>query len=677
MAENLNLQLTVDTSGATTSVGSLKKQLREAQNEVMTLADKFGATSKEAIEAAKRAGELKDRIGDAKALTDAFNPDAKFKSLTASLSGVAGAFGAIQGAMALFGVESEDVQKTLLKVQSAMAISQGLQSVGESIDSFRQLGAVIQSTTVYQKANAAATQAAGVIQKLFTGSVDTTTAGFKNLKVAMAATGIGLLVVAVGYLIANFDELKNSLFGASAETKAYNAVNEQAVKTSGELIVSETALIEKVKKGGLTKQEQIHILNEWNSKHKDTNLLFNDYNKLQQYAINSGPAYIEYIKAKAKADANYSLILLKQKELLEVEVKSPEEFRKFQDYFSDQAIFGRIGDIDKYRKDVAKYNINKEIDALAAQTDKLSTDAENAAKKAKVETTEKFVPTTTTDKKGATTRDQELEKERERLKKIEDQILQDELDAFIKRNEQRKKLGLEAVGLDGLTDKERAQKKEDDDKRKAADEKRNQEFTEESNKNGLGKILAIRAAAIVAEQKQDEDNLAAKRRLAELEIENKQETSYAIADIVSGLSGIIGQNTAEGKAIAIASATIDTYLAASTIFKQAAKNPITTINPAYPYLMAAPAILSGIARVKQIASVQVPKGGGGGGGGNMPSMSSAAPMSPQTPQAQTTNISQQSINQMGNQAVRAYVIETDVTSNQQRVESIKQRARFS
>jgi hypothetical protein len=402
MAENLNLQLTVDTSGATTSVGSLKKQLREAQNEVMTLADKFGATSKEAIEAAKRAGELKDRIGDAKALTDAFNPDAKFKSLTASLSGVAGAFGAIQGAMALFGVESEDVQKTLLKVQSAMAISQGLQSVGESIDSFRQLGAVIQSTTVYQKANAAATQAAGVIQKLFTGSVDTTTAGFKNLKVAMAATGIGLLVVAVGYLIANFDELKNSLFGASAETKAYNAVNEQAVKTSGELIVSETALIEKVKKGGLTKQEQIHILNEWNSKHKDTNLLFNDYNKLQQYAINSGPAYIEYIKAKAKADANYSLILLKQKELLEVEVKSPEEFRKFQDYFSDQAIFGRIGDIDKYRKDVAKYNINKEIDALAAQTDKLSTDAENAAKKAKVETTEKFVPTTTTDKKGAT-----------------------------------------------------------------------------------------------------------------------------------------------------------------------------------------------------------------------------------------------------------------------------------
>jgi len=61
----------------------------------------------------------------------------------------------------------------------------------------------------------------------------------------------------------------------------------------------------------------------------------------------------------------------------------------------------------------------------------------------------------------------------------------------------------------------------------------------------------------------------------------------------------------------------------------------------------------------------------------MPSMSSAAPMTPSAPTAQTTNISQQSINEMGNQAVRAYVIESDVSSNQQRIEAIRQRARFS
>jgi len=87
-------------SNADTAVGSLRSQLREAQADVAALSDKFGATSNEAINAAKRAGELKDKIGDAKALTDAFNPDAKFKALSSSLGGVAGGFAAVQGSMA-------------------------------------------------------------------------------------------------------------------------------------------------------------------------------------------------------------------------------------------------------------------------------------------------------------------------------------------------------------------------------------------------------------------------------------------------------------------------------------------------------------------------------------------------------------------------------------------------
>ena len=53
-----------------TTVEPLKKQLKEAQKEVEALSEKFGATSLQAINAAKRAGELKDAIGDAKALTD-------------------------------------------------------------------------------------------------------------------------------------------------------------------------------------------------------------------------------------------------------------------------------------------------------------------------------------------------------------------------------------------------------------------------------------------------------------------------------------------------------------------------------------------------------------------------------------------------------------------------------
>ena len=116
MAETkiVNLQISDNLNATTESVKSLKAQLRDAQNDVTQLSEKFGATSKEAINAAKKASILKDAIGDAKALTDAFNPDAKFAALSSSLSGVAGGFAAVQGGMALFGSESENVEKTLL-----------------------------------------------------------------------------------------------------------------------------------------------------------------------------------------------------------------------------------------------------------------------------------------------------------------------------------------------------------------------------------------------------------------------------------------------------------------------------------------------------------------------------------------------------------------------------------
>jgi hypothetical protein len=203
------------------TVKGLRTQLKEAVANVALMADKFGATSKEAINAAKRAADLKDRIGDAKALTDAFNPDAKFKAVASSLAGVAGGFSAVQGAMALFGKENKNVEAALLKVNAAMALSQGLQAVGESIDSFRQLGAVIKSTTVFQEANNAATKTAAAVQRAFGIATVETSTGFKVLKGAIVATGIGALVVALGAVINNFDAIsdwiKNSPLGSLAK----------------------------------------------------------------------------------------------------------------------------------------------------------------------------------------------------------------------------------------------------------------------------------------------------------------------------------------------------------------------------------------------------------------------------------------------------------------------------
>ena len=206
MAEKKTIELEIKSNldSAQQSVSGLRTQLRNAQAEVAILSDKFGATSKEAVNAAKKAAELADRIGDAKALTEAFNPDAKFRALSGALGGVAGGFSAVTGLMGALGTESKDVEQAILKVQSAMAISSGLQAVGESVDQFKILATVIKNTSIAQKALT-------IYQTAYNYVNAATTVGLKLLRGALISTGIGALVVAVGMLIANFDKVKATI----------------------------------------------------------------------------------------------------------------------------------------------------------------------------------------------------------------------------------------------------------------------------------------------------------------------------------------------------------------------------------------------------------------------------------------------------------------------------------
>jgi hypothetical protein len=198
MAEKKVIELEVKTE----SVGNLKSELRKAQAEVAALSEKFGATSQEAINAAKRAAELKDAIGDAKALTDAYNPDAKFNALTQSLGGVLNGFQAFEGALGLVGVESEAVQEQLLKVQSVMALAEGVNGVMESVEAFKNLGAMIKNVTVVQKL----------------------------LNVVMKANPIGLLIAGITALIAAGAALISWFYDSAAATEKANASMDRHTK---------------------------------------------------------------------------------------------------------------------------------------------------------------------------------------------------------------------------------------------------------------------------------------------------------------------------------------------------------------------------------------------------------------------------------------------------------------
>jgi hypothetical protein len=221
MAEKKVIELEIKTE----SLGSLKSQLRQAQAEVAELSAKFGATSQEAINAAKRAAELKDAIGDAKALTDAYNPDAKFNALSQSIGGVLNGFQAFEGALGLVGVQSKDVEEALLAVNSAMALSQGVTGVLESVDSFKTLATQVSNLTIVQKISTAA-------QWLWNA--------------AMAANPIGAIIVAItalivaGYkLISWFNESADAADKANASmdrhTKALEKQEKQLERSSKNL----------------------------------------------------------------------------------------------------------------------------------------------------------------------------------------------------------------------------------------------------------------------------------------------------------------------------------------------------------------------------------------------------------------------------------------------------------
>ena len=266
MAEKRTIELEVNSN-----LGSLKSQLKEAQQEVQNLSEKFGATSTQAVEAAKSAAILKDKIGDAKALTDAFNPDAKFKALSGSLTGVAGGFSVVTGAMGAFGAQSEGVEKALLKVQSAMAMAQGLQGLGESIDSFKQLKAVVVSAitgiTTAKVAETTATEAGVVAENqgllargknlvISTAQAVLTpilTAAQYAYNAVMSANPVMVVVVAVtaliaaGYALINMfnssnkanesatNATKKSSAAIDAQVKAANKASEALASKNGHL----------------------------------------------------------------------------------------------------------------------------------------------------------------------------------------------------------------------------------------------------------------------------------------------------------------------------------------------------------------------------------------------------------------------------------------------------------
>lgn len=300
--------LNVDTKPAETSVKSFKAQLKAANQELLQTVEKFGETSAEAANAAKKVAELKDRMGDAKNLVDAFNPDRKFQAFQNTIKGVTGGFAALQGAMALVGIEGEEIQKSLLKVQAALAISDGINNVLELKDTFQQLGAYIQSTTVYQKINTAATAAAAVVQRLFGISVDETAASFNVLKGAIIATGLGALIVVLGEIVAHLDDINRAINGVTKQQQALNDINEKAIDGYVKEVNHVKLLQKEVQNENTTKERKKNIIAELNQISPTYFGNIKNETDLQKKLNEQVSKYVEAVQLKARVQAGEQLL---------------------------------------------------------------------------------------------------------------------------------------------------------------------------------------------------------------------------------------------------------------------------------------------------------------------------------------------------------------------------------
>lgn len=159
-------------------------------------------TSKEYAETAVKLAEAQKKVKDAQEMAKFSSQDYgdRLDTIAATGANLASIFGSVQGAMALFGNESENLTKAMYKLQGVMAIVQGLQGldgIGKNIKGLQtSFGSLVRTIGVFVRSLGA-------------------------VKTALAATGLGAVLVGLGTVAANWDKIGKFINGGDSEaTKA-------------------------------------------------------------------------------------------------------------------------------------------------------------------------------------------------------------------------------------------------------------------------------------------------------------------------------------------------------------------------------------------------------------------------------------------------------------------------
>lgn len=198
---------------------TLTGQLKGLKQELTLLEQQGKDNTKEFNQLLIAAAKLEDQIGDTRARVRILAADTfKFDAAVQATQGLAAGFEVAQGAAALFGSESEDLQKGILKVQGAIAVANGVQ----------QIANLLLEESAIKTAILTAKQA------IYTTVVGTSTGALKVFRIALATTGVGLLVVGLGFLIEKLFFTTEATEDASEATNKLAEANQNVANTVAE-----------------------------------------------------------------------------------------------------------------------------------------------------------------------------------------------------------------------------------------------------------------------------------------------------------------------------------------------------------------------------------------------------------------------------------------------------------
>ena len=230
----INVEGTATVKQAGQMFTDLGNAVKQTKQEAEQLAIQYGVNDTRTKEAISKAGEYRSKLED---LNKAINLNKSgFDQVFTAVQGVAAGFELAGGAMALFGSESEEVQKILLKVQGAMVFAQGLKDLKEFAPAIKNVGMLIAGPLIN------AFRSFGVAARA-----------------AIASTGIGLLVVAVGTLVAYWDQIVESLGGVSKAQKDIIENQTKSTELAKEQLDDITAQENVLRLQGKTEEEILQL----------------------------------------------------------------------------------------------------------------------------------------------------------------------------------------------------------------------------------------------------------------------------------------------------------------------------------------------------------------------------------------------------------------------------------